>query len=87
MNVQTDERLLRDIEGYLIELVCNVESMDELNLVGEALVSVQDALRHLAQEPICSRIQRDERLEAKQDLAWVDQRAMQALSKKSDRVN
>ena len=87
MNVQTDERLLRDIEGYLIELVCNVESMDELNLVEEALVSVQDALRHLAQEPICSRIQREERLEAKQDLAWVDQRAMQALSKKSDRVN
>jgi len=59
MDVQTDERLLRDIEGYLIELVCNVESMDELNLVAEALVSVQDALRHLAQEPICSRIQEE----------------------------
>jgi hypothetical protein len=57
INVQTDERLLRDIEGYLIELVCNVESMDELNLVAEALVSVHDALRHLAQVPICSRIQ------------------------------
>ena len=53
MNVQTDERLLINIEGYLIELVCNVESMDELNLVAEALVSVQAALRHLAQEPIC----------------------------------
>jgi hypothetical protein len=59
MDVQTDERLLRDIEGYLIELVCNVESIDELDLVAEALVSVQDALRHLAQEPICSRIQEE----------------------------
>ena len=59
MDVQTDERLLRDIEGYLIELVCNVESMDELNLVAEALVSVQDALRHLAREPICNWIQEE----------------------------
>jgi hypothetical protein len=59
MDVRTDERLLINIEGYLIELVCNVESMDELNLVAEALVSVQDALRHLAQEPICSRIQEE----------------------------
>jgi len=59
MDVQTDERLLINIEGYRIELVCNVESMDELNLVAEALVSVQDALRHLAQEPICSRIQEE----------------------------
>jgi hypothetical protein len=41
MDVQTDERLLINIEGYLIELVCNVESMDEVNLVAEALVSVQ----------------------------------------------
>ena len=57
MDVQTDERLLINIEGYLIELVCNVESIDELDLVAEALVSVQDALRHLAQEPMCSRIQ------------------------------
>jgi hypothetical protein len=59
MDVQTDERLLINIEGYLIELVCNVESIDELDLVAEALVSVQDALRHLAQEPICSRIQEE----------------------------
>jgi len=59
MDVRTDERLLINIEGYLIELVCNVESIDELDLVGEALVSVQDALRHLAQEPICSRIQEE----------------------------
>jgi hypothetical protein len=51
MNVQTDERLLRNIEGYLIELVCNVESMDEVNLVAEVLVSVRDALRDLAQKP------------------------------------
>jgi hypothetical protein len=55
MDVQTDERLLINIEGYLIELVCNVESMDELNLVAELLVS-ENALRHLAQELICSRI-------------------------------
>jgi hypothetical protein len=54
MDVQTDERLLINIEGYLIELVCNVESMDQVNLVAEALVSVQDALGHLAQEPIYS---------------------------------
>ena len=59
MDVQTDERLLINIEGYLIELVCNVETKDELNLVAEALVSVQGALRHLAQEPICSRIQEE----------------------------
>jgi hypothetical protein len=59
MDVQTDEGLLINIEGYLIELVCNVESMDELNLVAEALVSVQDALRHLAREPICYRIQEE----------------------------
>jgi hypothetical protein len=48
MDVQTDERLLRNIEGYLMELVCNVESIDEVNLVADVLVSVQDALRHLA---------------------------------------
>ena len=56
MDVQTDERLLRNIEGYLIELVCNVESIEEVNLVAEVLLSVQDALRDLAQKPICSRI-------------------------------
>jgi hypothetical protein len=54
MDVPTEE-LLRNIEGYLIELVCCVKSMDEVNLVAEALVSVQDALRDLAQKPICSR--------------------------------
>jgi hypothetical protein len=47
----TDERFLRNIEGYLIELVCSVESMDEVNLVAEVLVSVQDALRGLTQKP------------------------------------
>jgi hypothetical protein len=47
MDVQTDERLLRNIEGYLIELVCSVESMDEVTLLAEVLVSVQDALRDL----------------------------------------
>jgi hypothetical protein len=76
MDVQTDERLLINIEGYLIELVCNVESMDELNLVAEALVSVQDALRHLAQEPICSRIQEEnyswfvDRVRQKTERVW-----------------
>jgi hypothetical protein len=53
MDVQTDERLLINIESYLIELLCNAQSMDEVNLVAEALVSVQDVLRHLVQEPIC----------------------------------
>ena len=51
MDAQTDERLLRNIEGYLIELICMVESMDEVNLVADVLVSVQDALRDLAQKP------------------------------------
>jgi hypothetical protein len=51
MDVHTDERLLRDIEGYLIELVCNVERSDEASLIAEVLVSVQDALRDLAQKP------------------------------------
>jgi hypothetical protein len=54
MDVQTDERLL---EGYLIELVCNVERNDEASLLAEVFVSVQDALRDLAQKPICSWIQ------------------------------
>jgi hypothetical protein len=53
MNVQTDERLLINIESYLIELVCSVERIDEASLLAEVLVSVQDALRHLVQEPIC----------------------------------
>jgi hypothetical protein len=48
MGVQTDERLLRNIEGYLMELVCNVESIDEVSLIADVLVSVQDALRDLA---------------------------------------
>jgi hypothetical protein len=51
MDVQTDTRLLKNIEGYLIELVCNVETMDEVNLLAEVLVSVQDALRGLDQKP------------------------------------
>jgi hypothetical protein len=59
MDVQTDERLLINIESYLIELLCNAQSMDEVNLVAEALVSVQDVLRYLVQEPICSRIQEE----------------------------
>jgi hypothetical protein len=50
MNVQTDERRLRNIEGFLIELVCDVESIEEVNLVAEVLLSVQDALRDLAQK-------------------------------------
>jgi hypothetical protein len=51
MDVQTDERLLRNIEGLLMELVCNVESIDQMSMVGDVLISVQDALRDLAQEP------------------------------------
>ncbi len=53
MDVQTDERLLINVESYLIELPCNAQSMDEVNLVAGLLVSVQDALRHVVQEPIC----------------------------------
>ena len=51
MDVRTDERLLKNIEGYLMELVCNVESIDEVSLIADVLVSVQDALRNLARKP------------------------------------
>jgi hypothetical protein len=51
MDVKTDERLLRNIAGYLMELVCNVESIDGVSLIADVLVSVQDALRDLAQKP------------------------------------
>ena len=51
MDVRTDERVLRNIEGYLMELVCNVESMEEVNLIVDVLVPVQDALRDPAQRP------------------------------------
>jgi hypothetical protein len=47
MVVQTHERFLRNIEGYLMELVCKVESIHEVNLIADVLVSVQDALRDL----------------------------------------
>jgi hypothetical protein len=49
VDAQTDERFLRNIEGYLMELVCNVESIDGVNLIADVLVSVHDALRDLAQ--------------------------------------
>jgi len=51
MEVQTDKRLLRNIEGYVSELLCDTKSMDELNLLADVLVSVQDALRDLNQKP------------------------------------
>ena len=51
MDVRTDERLLRNIEGYLMELVFVVESIDQVSLVADVLVSVKDALRDLAQKP------------------------------------
>ena len=55
MGVQTDERFLRNIEGYLMELVCNVESIEAVNLIADVLVSVQDALRDLTQKPRSTR--------------------------------
>jgi hypothetical protein len=51
MDVQTDERLLRNFEGYVMELVCNVESIDQVILLADVLASVQDALRDLTQKP------------------------------------
>jgi hypothetical protein len=60
VDVQTDERILRNIEGYLMELVCNVESLDEVTLIADVLVSVQNALRDLAQKPRSSQIQRQQ---------------------------
>jgi len=51
MDVRTDERLLRNIEGYLMELVCSAESIDGVSLIADVLVSIQDALRDLPQKP------------------------------------
>jgi len=51
MDIQTDARFLRNIEGYLIELICSVESRGEVNALAEVLVLVQDTLRELEQEP------------------------------------
>ena len=51
MDVRTDERQLRNIEGYLMELVCNVKSIDEVNVIADILIPVQHALRDLAQKP------------------------------------
>ena len=50
-DVQTDERFLRNIEGYLTDLVFVVESIDQVSLVADVLVSVKDALRDLGQKP------------------------------------
>jgi hypothetical protein len=52
MDVRTDERHLRNIESFLIELVCDVESTDKVSLLAEVLLSVQDALQDLAQKPM-----------------------------------
>ena len=65
MDVKTDERLLKNIEGYLIELVCNVKSIDELNLVAAALVSVQDALRGLPKSQFAAESNRETLVSAK----------------------
>ena len=51
MDAQADERFLRNIEGYLMELVCHVESIDGVGLIADVLVSVKDALRDLDQRP------------------------------------
>jgi len=51
VDARTDERLLRNFEGYLMELVCIVESIDEVSLIADVLVSVQTALRDLGQKP------------------------------------
>ena len=51
MDAQTDKRLLSNIEGYLMELVFVVESIDQVGLVADVLVLVQDALRDLGQKP------------------------------------
>jgi hypothetical protein len=49
MDLQTDERLLRKLEGYLTELVLKVKSIDEVSLIADVLGSVQAALRDLGQ--------------------------------------
>jgi hypothetical protein len=51
MELPCDERFLRNIEGYLTELVLNVENIDEVSLIADVLVSVQAALRDLGQKP------------------------------------
>jgi hypothetical protein len=55
VDVLTDEGFQRNIEGYLMELVCNVESIHEVNLIADVLFLVQDALRDLAQKPRSAR--------------------------------
>ena len=56
MDVRTDERLLRNIEGYLLELVFVVESIDQVSLVADVLASVQNLLQDLAQKPRSSTV-------------------------------
>ena len=51
MDIQTDARLLRNMEGFLIELICNVKSIEEVNALAEVLVFVQDSLRELGRNP------------------------------------
>jgi len=51
MDAQSEARFLRNVEGYLIELVCGAKSTDDLKLLAEVLVSVRDTLRDLDQEP------------------------------------
>ena len=58
MDVRTDERFLRNIEGYLMELVCNVASIEEVNVIADVLLPVQEALRNLAQKPRSARHRR-----------------------------
>lgn len=51
MDIQTDARLLRNIEGYLVELICSVNRIEEVTALAEVLVLVQHNLRELEQEP------------------------------------
>lgn len=50
VDARTDERFLRNIEGFLMELVSYVESIDGVSLISDVLTSVQGALRDLTQK-------------------------------------
>jgi hypothetical protein len=51
VDVRTDERHLKNLEGYLMELVCGVKNIDEASLIADVLESVQGALQELAKKP------------------------------------
>jgi hypothetical protein len=50
VDVPIDERHLRNLEGYLMQLVCSVKSIAEVSLIADVLESDQGALQELAKK-------------------------------------